>query len=99
MRRKGKYGKLWDKARAAWIKANPPNHEGYYTCWICGHWVKAEEMVLDHIRSRVRAPSLRFVPTNFAPAHSQCNEEKGSGEIVKPQVKTDDLSTDIWGSD
>lgn len=95
MKSKGKYGLLWEKARNEWIRQNPPNHEGYYTCWLCGSWVKAEEMELDHIKSRTRASHLRFVQSNLAPSHHICNQEKGSTEIVNPPEAEKDVHSSL----
>lgn len=80
MRQLGKVGKEWVKTRRAWVKANPPNHEGYYVCGICGRWVKEDEFELDHKVSRTRDPSRRFDLTNLQPTHSSCNRAKGSGD-------------------
>jgi 5-methylcytosine-specific restriction endonuclease McrA len=74
----GKVGKEWLKVRRAWLKANPPNHQGYYVCAICGRWVHESEVEVDHILARTRRPDLRFDHTNLQPAHSRCNTKKGS---------------------
>lgn len=95
MRQEGKIGKQWKKTRREWIKLNPPNHEGYYVCWICSVWVPAEEMELDHIKSRTRFPKLRFVLTNLAPSCHTCNQDKGSGDAVNPNISPPEFYTEI----
>lgn len=73
-----KHQKLWKKCREDWVKLNPPNHEGYYVCYLCHKWVHETELTLDHIIPRSRAPHLRYVHENLAPCCWECNTEKGS---------------------
>ena len=49
---------------------------GYYICGICGHWVLAEEVTLDHIEPRTH--ENMFLASNIQPAHGYCNYNKGS---------------------
>lgn len=95
MRTKGKYGKLWEKTRREWVKQNPSNHEGFYTCYICYRWVPSQEMELDHVLSRSRRPDLRYEADNLRPTCSVCNTQKGSREMVNPTNRNSGLSTDI----
>lgn len=76
MKQIGKVGKEWIKIRKAWLKAHPPNHEGYYICAICGKWITTVEV--DHIRPRSNRPDLRFEFDNLQPLCHRCNTEKGS---------------------
>lgn len=78
MKRLGKVGKQWLADRAKWVKENPPNHQGYYTCYLCGGQVHLDEMALDHKKSRGRHPELRSDQSNLYPTHHACNNEKGS---------------------
>lgn len=78
MRRVGRVGKLWLKVRREWLQLHPPDHSGFYQCAICGRYVRAEEMELDHIKSRSRAPELRYALDNLQPVHHTCNQSKGS---------------------
>jgi 5-methylcytosine-specific restriction endonuclease McrA len=59
---------------------NPPSHAGWYTCGICGGWVMANEMVLDHIIpvGMGGSPSKKYDLNNLQPAHWTCNSAKGS---------------------
>lgn len=74
----GKFGRKWNRKRASWKRQNPPNHQGYYTCYLCGKYVEGSEMQLDHIIPRSRAPELRFEMSNLAPSCPKCNRKKGS---------------------
>lgn len=78
LKKKGKIGKQWDLTRAKWLKDNP---QAVFTCHICGKPMLRKYMTLDHIKSRSRYPELRFVQSNLAPAHWECNERKGSKDI------------------
>lgn len=97
MRSAGKYTLKWQATRREWIRLNPPNHEGYYVCWMCGTWVLPSEMELDHIKSRTRYPELRFVLSNLAPSCHPCNEKKGSREF-KPSTsqREFDIVDELW---
>lgn len=78
LQKNGKYGKQWLATRKTWFRKNPPNHEGWYECYICGKWIKPYETTLDHVKSRSRHPELRFVQSNLKPCCYDCNREKGS---------------------
>ena len=73
----------WLRFRRHWLRDNPPLDNGYYICGICGHWVAAEEVTLDHIEPR-RADNI-FLYSNIQPAHGRCNYLKGS-KRWKPKV-------------
>lgn len=77
-RPKNKVSQLRQKVRKAWIAANPPNHQGYYTCGICRRQVHISEMELDHIIPSSARPDLIAEFSNLQPTHHQCNFEKGS---------------------
>lgn len=68
----------WYRYIRRWKKEHPPNHEGYYICGICGKWVDATEVSLDHIIPRSARPDLIFVDSNIQPTHYICNTKKGS---------------------
>lgn len=78
MKQQGKIGKLRVKVRRDWIKANPPNHQGYYQCGICKRWVHESEMELDHILPSGKFPHLIAEFSNLQPTHHFCNQKKGS---------------------
>lgn len=66
----------WLRFRKHWLYDNPPLDNGYYLCGICGYWVAADEVTLDHIEPRT-AENI-FNPNNIQPAHGLCNYKKGS---------------------
>ena len=75
----------WLKFIQKWKKNNPPLDNGCYVCGICGYFVAAEEVTLDHITPRSNKPSEVFTEGNIQPAHSSCNSWKGSRHI-RPKV-------------
>lgn len=81
LNRVGRKTKLWIKVRKEWVKLNPPDHQGGYTCALCGKWVSKEDMELDHIISRSRAPQSFDDLDNLQPTCSTCNRAKGSREM------------------
>lgn len=78
MKQVGKVGKKWQSTRKYWIKNNPPDHAGYYTCGICHQSVHIDEVTIDHKIPRSHAPHLRYEMSNLQPAHWFCNTQKGS---------------------
>ena len=52
-------------------------------CAICGNWVRASEVTLDHIEPRT-AENI-YDTNNIQPAHGACNYRKGSRRW-KPRV-------------
>ena len=69
----------WNKTRRKWRELNPPNHQGYWICGICGQWVNESEMEVDHIKPRGGTTRhLRSDHSNLQPAHRRCNQLKGS---------------------
>ena len=66
----------WLAFRRRWLSEFPPLDNGYYICGICGHWVAADEVTLDHIEPRTA--SNIYQVSNIQPAHGKCNYEKGS---------------------
>lgn len=81
MRRIGPKTKKWLSTRRAWLKNNPPNHEGYYECYICDRWIPKTLIQLDHVKSRSRHPELIFEQTNLRPICGKCNALKGSKDL------------------
>ena len=69
----------WIRFRTHWLNDNPPLDNGHYLCAICGNWVAAEEVTLDHIKPRT-AENM-FDPSNIQPAHGYCNYRKGSRRL------------------
>lgn len=66
----------WLAFRRWWLAEFPPLDNGYYICGICGRWVRADEVTLDHIEPRT-AHNIYLV-SNIQPAHGACNYRKGS---------------------
>lgn len=81
MRSVGKKGREWLAFRRRWIKNHPPNHQGFYVCYMCGKWVIPSEMELDHMKSRSRYPELAFDEHNIRPSCHKCNQKKGSRDL------------------
>lgn len=76
----GKKGKEINAAVAEWKKTIKPNHQGYYECYICGKYV--DYLVAEHVKSKVRHPELRSDSNNFRPVCNECNQIKGSKDIL-----------------
>lgn len=79
----------WNKVRAAWKRANPPSHEGYYLCALCGKPVHMDDVEIDHIQPRSSSPHLVSEHSNLQPTHGTCNSLKGSKRL-KPLVAAED---------
>ena len=73
----------WLKVRKEWVRLNPPDHEGYYLCGICGLPVHYSDMEVDHIEGRDGGNLVD--KENLQPSHSVCNRLKGSVKLV-PKV-------------
>lgn len=94
--KKGKHYYKWIKTRKAFLDANPPNHQGYYTCYICHRWILANEITVDHIVARSRAPALRYALDNLELCCGSCNQAKGS-KAVKPLQITEEEGDELRG--
>ena len=71
--------------RKQFIKNNPPDAYGYYTCYLNleGCWKKMEvsQMQVEHVHSKARRPDLRHNQENMKPACPNCNEKKRSKSL------------------
>lgn len=76
-----KHEKLWRKARRLWIKNNPPNHQGYWECYICHKWIDESELTVDHMVARSSDPSQRYIQENLRACCWECNGKKGSKHL------------------
>lgn len=89
--------------RAEWIKDHPPmqlaNGETFYVCHICEYFgedlftrlVSPNVFMLEHIVPKGRLTVKESEEdSNLAPAHSKCNEEKGSQLLC--QMKTSPMT-------
>lgn len=83
IQQQGKTAKEWLQTRREWVKLNPPNHQGFWVCGLCGRWVHESEMELDHIEPRGSHPELRYEHSNLQPTHIACNRLKGSQRVVQ----------------
>lgn len=75
---KNKVRNAWLTARRNYLKANPPNHQGYYVCYLCGRWIPAADITVDHIIPRSRHTHAIDDPNNLALCCGNCNSIKGS---------------------
>lgn len=71
--------KDWLKARKEWVMNNPPSHDGYYLCALCGKRVFFLDFELDHIRGR--KGNYLVDQDNLQPTCSVCNRLKGSKKV------------------
>lgn len=79
----------WKQVRTAWVTNNPPSHEGFYVCGICGKSVHMSDMELDHIEPRSGSPQSFRDFSNLQPAHARCNQLKGSRRL-KPLISAEE---------
>lgn len=75
------YTQKWTRIRKLWIQLHPPNHQGYYECYLCFRWITTDALTLDHVKARSRYPELRFELNNLRPCCASCNREKGSKDL------------------
>lgn len=71
------------RTRKAWFKANPPDENGNWHCYIskhplCPKVLDKETITLEHNLSKVRRPDLRHDIGNIFPACAFDNKAKGS---------------------
>ena len=78
----------WQETRREWLRKNPPDKDGNYTCAICKSPVHKDKVSLDHIISKSLYPELRYDLTNLQPTHDFCNQEKGNGKDGGTRVLT-----------
>lgn len=76
MNKIGRVGKETAKAVAKWKRAQTPNHDLTYNCYMCGNPV--DYLMAEHVKSKARNPKLRTDPNNLKPTCGPCNEKKGS---------------------
>lgn len=76
MNKIGKVAKRTNAAVAKWKASQKPNHQGYYTCYMCGAWV--DYLMAEHTKSKARHPEFRTDITKLKPTCDPCNRAKGS---------------------
>lgn len=74
------------ETKTAWFKANPPDENGEWECYLkiskdCLGKLNYRTLNREHVVSKVRAPELRFDINNIKPACQPCNKLKGSLSI------------------
>lgn len=74
------------KMRRAWFEKNPPDGKGVWICYLqispnCPKKVTYSTINLEHVKSKVRYPELRYDLDNIKPACSFCNTLKGSKDV------------------
>jgi hypothetical protein len=74
MKQIGKVGKARQADRTTKLKAEPANHEGYRTCYLCQGWFKNVD--LEHVRDASTSPALRHVGSNHRWSCRSCNSIK-----------------------
>jgi len=78
MRRIGKKGKIWIALRKQWIKDNPPDEWGLWTCYLqihpwCPKRIDRQRLTLDHEEQGIKRSQSKL-----SPACVYCNGMKGS---------------------
>lgn len=71
----------WQDFRKKYLELHPPNHEGYYICYLCHKWVTAEDITLDHVEARSHSAHLRYNEDNIEFCCGPCNSRKGSQSL------------------
>lgn len=69
-----------------WIIANPGDENETWTCYLqisvlCPKTLTRPQLTLEHVKSKVRHPDLRYDPDNIRASCSFCNKLKGSREL------------------
>lgn len=74
------------QVKREWFELNPPNEKGLWFCYLgiaynCPNWLTRSTITLEHVKSKVRYPELKFDVTNLKPACTHCNKIKGSKDV------------------
>ena len=100
-----KYRKKRQDTSRAWYRANPPDSNGNWVCYLqiateCPRILTRETITLEHVKPKVRYPELRFDISNLKPACSLCNKEKASRELHElPLYGSIRISEKLLGED
>lgn len=70
----------------AWFEQNPPDSNGNWQCYLqispdCPRILNRSTITLEHVKSKVRYPALKFDVNNLKAACSPCNKMKGSLDL------------------
>lgn len=73
-------------ARAQFFLLNPVDENGYWYCYLrispeCPYKLTKQTLQIEHVKSKVRYPHLRYEPTNLRPACGFCNALKDSLDL------------------
>lgn len=77
-----------------WFKINPPDKKGLWYCYLrisplCPIKLTRTTIRLEHVKSKVRYPELKYVVSNLKPACEHCNKLKGSLDLEElPSLST-----------
>lgn len=79
--------------RREWFKLNPPDDKGVWVCYLqispeCPIKLTRSTITLEHVRSKVRAPELKYDINNLRPACGYCNKLKGSLDLNELHILT-----------
>lgn len=75
-----------DATNKEWFALNPSDENGQWKCYLhispnCYGWVNASTLKIEHVKSKVRRPDLKYTVSNLKPACGPCNELKGSRDV------------------
>lgn len=76
----------WIDTKLKWFEQNPPDEKGQWVCylqiaWNCPKILDRRTLTLEHVRSKARAPELKYEVSNLKPSCSNCNALKESLEV------------------
>lgn len=77
-----------------WYDLNPPDENGLWPCYLriapnCERFVNRQTINLEHKKSKVRHPELRYVVSNIGAACQPCNKLKGSEDDTDFDVQSE----------
>ena len=69
-----------------WIQDNPPDLDGYWTCYLqihpnCPVRINIDKLQLEHVIPAGRGEKYKYDPKNVRPSEFWCNSLKGSRTI------------------
>lgn len=69
-----------------WFELNPPDSRGVWYCYLrispqCHIKLTRSTIRLEHVKSKVRYPELKYEVTNLKEACDPCNKMKGSRDL------------------
>lgn len=69
-----------------WYRLNPPDENGTWICYLqisprCPRILTRSTITLEHVKSKVRHPELKYDVNNLKPACEFCNKLKGSLDL------------------